>query len=71
MACMGPSKEFSVIKSEQAFNDVIQLMKDKYQVERPDENWGPAKWRDDWDKDEEVLRSALTNLFWHSDAASF
>lgn len=71
MACQGPSKEFSIIKSQEAHDLIIQLLKDKYQVRRPDENWGLAKWQDDWDKDEAVLREALANLFWHSDAASF
>ena len=70
MACQGPFKEFSIIKSEQCFDDVMRLMKEKYRVERPDE-WGHVSWRDNWDEDEKVLRDALTNLFWHSDAATF
>jgi hypothetical protein len=68
---MGPSKDFAVIKSMEAHDIIMQLLKDKYQVERPDENWGPVAWRDDWDKDEAILREALAALFWHSDAASF
>ncbi len=75
MPCQGPSKEFAVIKSQEAFDELIQLMKDKYQVERPDFIEGDLgiykKWQEDWDKDEEVLRETLASLFWHSDAASF
>jgi len=74
MACSGPSKEFSVIKSQDAFDEIMQLLKDKYQVERPEmiNNIGIyKKWQDEWDADEDKFRELLAELFWHSDAASF
>lgn len=74
MACGGPSKEFAVIKSQQAFDEIIQLIKEKYHVERPVILNGigfEKKMQDDWDKEEAMLREALADLFWTSDAASF
>jgi len=74
MACGGPSKEFAVIKSQEAFDDVIRMMKEKYQVSKPDMVLGigiEKKWQDDWDEEEEALRQVLADLFWTSDAASF
>ena len=71
---MGPSKEFAIIKSQEAFDDIVRLMKDKYQVERPEIMLGigfEKKMQDDWDKDEAILRDALASLFWTSDTASF
>ena len=74
MACGGPSKEFAIIRSQEAFDDVIRLMKDKYQVGRPEITLGigiEKKWQDDWDREETALREALADLFWTNDAASF
>jgi len=74
MACGGPSKEFAVIKSQEAFDDVIRMMKEKYQVSKPDMVLGigiEKKWQDDWDEEEEALRQVLADLFWTIDAASF
>lgn len=74
MACGGPSNEFAIIRSQEAFDDVIRIMKDKYQVERPEITLGigiEQKWQDDWDRQETALREALADLFWTSDAASF
>jgi len=74
MACGGPSKEFAVIKSQQAFDEVIRMMKEKYQVSKPDMVLGTGiekKWQDDWDEEEDALRQVLADMFWTSDAASF
>jgi len=72
MPAMGPSKEFAVIRSQAAYDEIMQLLKDKYQVERPEGDMGIfAVWQKDWDVDDDKLRAALAELFWHSDAASF
>jgi len=74
MACGGPSKEFAVIKSQEAFDDVIRMMREKYQVSKPDIVLGigiEKKWQDDWDEEEDALRQVLADMFWTSDAASF
>lgn len=75
MACGGPSKEFAIIKSQEAFDNIMRMMKEKYQVDRPDYEPGDLgiykKWQDDWDKEEAALRAVLADMFWTSDAASF
>ena len=48
MACGGPSKEFAVIKSEEAFIEIMRILQAKYQVQRPDSLLGTAieeKWQ--------------------------
>ena len=74
MACGGPSKEFAVNKSQQAFDDIMRMMKEKYQVSKPDMVLGigiEKKWQEDWDEEEDALRQVLADMFWTSDAASF
>jgi len=74
MACGGPSKEFAVIRSQAAYDEIMQLLKDKYQVDRPvaiGELGIYAKWQDEWDADADKFREQLAELFWHSDAASW
>ena len=74
MACMGPSKEFAIIKSQEAHDKIIQMIKDQYHVERPEAALGigiERRWQDEWDKEESALRTALADLFWTSDCASF
>lgn len=72
MPCGGPSKEFAVIKSQEAYNDIMQMLSDKYHVERPDGHTGfSKKFQADWDKDVKQLREALTELFWTNDCDGF
>ena len=74
MPCGGPSKEFAIIKSQEAHDKIIQMLKEEYQVYRPVpiNNLGVyKKWQEDWDKEEAALREALTELFWTSDCSSF
>ena len=72
MPCGGPSKEFAVIKSQEAYNDIMQMLKDKYYVDRPDgDNGFSKKFQADWDKDVKQLREVLTELFWTNDCDGF
>lgn len=50
---------FTIIKSQEAHDLIMQLLKDKYQVERI----GLANWWDDWDEDEAVLRKHWRTYF--------
>ena len=74
MPVSGPSKEFAIIKSQEAYEEIMQLLNDKYHIGRPSDNMGlgiEKKWQADWDQDANKLREALTELFWTSDCASF
>jgi hypothetical protein len=74
MACGGPSKDFAVIRAEQAYADIMQLLKDKYHVERPTIHIGigiEKKFQDDWDHDAEEFKARLVELFWTSDCNGF
>lgn len=75
MACGGPSKDFAIIRSAEAYNRIMELLKDHYDVYRPD-SIGIAKgfekrMQDEWDEDAKKLKEALADLFWVSDSASF
>jgi len=74
MAVQGPSKDFSVIRAEAAFTDIMQLLKDKYDIERPQNLNGLGiykKWQDEWDADEVKFKALLAELVWNSDAAQW
>ena len=74
MACGGPSKEFAVIRSEEAYNRIIEMLKERYSVERPDITLGighEKRMQDEWDEDAKKLKEALADLFWVSDSSSF
>lgn len=72
MACTGPSKEFAIIKSQEAYNEIMRMLNDKYDIERPDGQCHfSKKFQADWDADEKKLREVLTDLFWTSDCDSF
>lgn len=74
MACMGPSQDHSFARGEKAYREVLELLKEKYQAERPvnilNTGFG-ERMQEDWDRDAEKLREALRELIWTSDAASW
>jgi hypothetical protein len=82
MACSGPSKEFAFEQGEKAFEDLLILLKEQYQVERPHVMKGTLhgkqvelglgrKMQEDWDKQSEQLKLLIQEIVWTSDAASW
>lgn len=74
MACMGPSKTFSEEQAKKAKEEVIKLLKEKYQAFRPELTLGigfEKKMQREWDEAEQQLEEILIELIWTSDCASW
>jgi len=74
MACMGPDKDFAVIRANDVHAEVMQLLKDKYNVTRPVnimENGFGKRMQDDFDQHTDELLKALIEVVWDSDAANW
>jgi hypothetical protein len=67
---MGPNKEYSIQRAEEAFEEIMYLLQDKYDATRPgSDEWNMfASFREDWDTAEKQLKEALVELIWTSDA---
>lgn len=75
-----PSKEFAMIRGEDAYQKVLTLLKEKYHVDRPHiiqgvlhgEKFGCGKRsQEEWDEQAKQLKEILQELIWTSDAASW
>jgi len=75
MPCMGPSQEFAFARGEEVYEEVIKLLKTKYDAERPhiigNAPGFEKRMQKDWDKQAEELKTILKELVWTSDAASW
>lgn len=85
MACMGPSKEFADQQAEEAFEKIMALLKEEYQIDRwsfPEPQEG-AEWLQlfmyhssvrnakEWDEHAEALKKAIVDLIWHQHCMDF
>jgi len=82
---MGPSKPFAEEQAEQAYNEIMALLKEKYQIDNwsfpaPDENadtiqravYGMSRRNAlEWDKKANDLKQALVELIWHQHCMDF
>ena len=75
MACMGPSKDFAIECSHEAYTEIMNLLREKYHIQRPFDSpmatGFTARMQKEWDEQEEQLKKALEELFWTDHAASF
>lgn len=74
MPCMGPSKDYAYKRSEEAYEEIVALLKEKYQVQRPmflRKVMIEKRWQEEWDQEAENLKKSLAELFWLSDAANW
>ena len=86
MPCIGPSKVFADQQAEEAFEEIMALLKEKYNIVRwsypVPENVDPdtvqhavvnahRRAEEDWDEKAEDVKQALAELFWSQHCMDF
>lgn len=73
MPAMGPNQDHAYQQAQQAFQEVLLLLKDKYHVARPISPLKSLqeKWGQEWDTQNEKLLEALKEMFWLDACSSF
>jgi len=85
MACMGPSKDFAYQQGEEAFEKIMALLKEEYQIQRwsfpapsnPGDVLANAMHNmsernaEVWDEKVEALKIVLKELIWHQHCMDF
>lgn len=80
MACGGPSQDYAYERADAAYAEIMLLLKEKYQAERPHLVKGTMFGREvcigaqnqrEWDEQCAKLRELLRDIVWNADASSW
>lgn len=82
MACGGPSQDYAYERADAAYAEVLFLLKEKYDADRPHILKGRLNGKDveigfgkknaaEWDEQCKQLHELLREMVWNSDASSW